>query len=80
MERKNFMLSGPIRVNSGFRCPEVNEGVGGVGASKHLSGEAMDIHMRRGREKWVMRERARALLGRMPGDEAHPLRPRPDTQ
>ena len=38
------------------------------------------LHMRRGREKWVMRERARALLGRMPGDEAHPLRPRPDTQ
>ncbi len=36
---------GPIRVNSGFRCPEVNEGVGGVGASKHLTGEAMDIHL-----------------------------------
>ena len=27
-----------------------------------------------------LRERVRALLGRMPGDEAHPLRPRPDTQ
>lgn len=36
---------GPIRVNSAFRCPKVNEGVGGVGGSKHLSGEAMDIHL-----------------------------------
>lgn len=36
---------GPIRVNSGFRCPAVNEGVHGVGNSKHLSGEAMDIHI-----------------------------------
>ena len=36
---------GPIRVNSGFRCPEVNEGVGGVGRSKHLTGEAMDIYL-----------------------------------
>ena len=36
---------GPIMVNSGFRCPEVNEGVGGVGNSKHLSGEAMDIRL-----------------------------------
>jgi hypothetical protein len=36
---------GPIRVNSGFRCPEVNEGVGGVGNSRHLRGEAMDIYL-----------------------------------
>ena len=34
---------GPIRVNSGFRCQAVNEGVHGVGNSKHLMGEAMDI-------------------------------------
>ena len=38
-------MFGPIQVNSGFRCPEVNEGVHGVGNSKHLSGEAMDIHL-----------------------------------
>ena len=36
---------GPIRVNSGFRCPAVNEGVHGVGNSKHLTGEAMDIYL-----------------------------------
>ena len=38
-------MFGPIRVNSAFRCPQVNEGVHGVGNSKHLSGEAMDIHI-----------------------------------
>lgn len=36
---------GPIRVNSAFRNQEVNEGVHGVGNSKHLSGEAMDIRI-----------------------------------
>ena len=36
---------GPIQVTSGFRCTEVNEGVHGVGNSKHLTGEAMDIHL-----------------------------------
>lgn len=36
---------GPIRINSAFRSPVVNEGVGGVGSSKHLSGEAVDIYL-----------------------------------
>ena len=36
---------GPIRINSAFRSPMVNEGVGGVGCSKHLSGEAVDIYL-----------------------------------
>jgi hypothetical protein len=36
---------GPIRINSGFRSERVNEGVHGVGQSKHLSGEAADIHL-----------------------------------
>ena len=47
---------GPIRVNSGFRCPRVNEGVGGVGNSKHPSGEAMDIYIpnrERGKEYYL---------------------------
>lgn len=30
-------------VNSGYRCPELNEAVGGVPASQHLRGEAADI-------------------------------------
>lgn len=37
---------GPIHVNSGFRCERVNTGVHGVGASRHLSGEAMDIRVK----------------------------------
>lgn len=36
---------GPIIINSGFRSPLVNEGVHGVGASRHLSGEAADIRL-----------------------------------
>lgn len=36
---------GPIRINSAFRSPLVNEGVGGVGNSKHLLGEAVDIYL-----------------------------------
>jgi len=36
---------GPIVINSAFRSERVNEGVHGVGASKHLSGEAVDIHL-----------------------------------
>jgi hypothetical protein len=36
---------GPIIINSAFRSEEVNTGVHGVGASKHLSGEAVDIHL-----------------------------------
>lgn len=36
---------GPIHVNSGFRSEAVNTGVHGVGGSKHLTGEAMDIRI-----------------------------------
>ena len=35
----------PIHVNSGYRCPELNEAVHGVGDSQHLYGEAADIHL-----------------------------------
>lgn len=30
-------------VNSGYRCPELNEIVGGVSTSQHMKGEAADI-------------------------------------
>jgi hypothetical protein len=36
---------GPIHVNSGFRNETVNTGIHGVGGSKHLTGEAMDIRI-----------------------------------
>ena len=34
---------GPIRVNSGYRCPQLNEAVGGTPTSQHQRGEAADI-------------------------------------
>jgi hypothetical protein len=34
---------GPIRVNSGYRCPELNKAVGGTPTSQHQLGEAADI-------------------------------------
>jgi uncharacterized protein YcbK (DUF882 family) len=33
----------PIRVNSGFRSPEVNKKIGGAKRSQHMKGEAADI-------------------------------------
>ena len=36
---------GPIRITSGYRCPELNSAVGGVKNSQHLRGEAADIHL-----------------------------------
>nr|DAM78247.1 MAG TPA: peptidase [Caudoviricetes sp.] len=37
-------LQKPLVVNSGYRCPELNELVGGKPTSQHLKGEAADIH------------------------------------
>lgn len=34
---------GPITVNSGYRCPRLNNAVGGVPTSQHMRGEAADI-------------------------------------
>ena len=36
---------GRLIVTSGYRCARLNEAVGGVPASQHLSGEAADLHM-----------------------------------
>lgn len=33
-----------IRVNSGYRCPELNKAVGGVDTSAHMEGWAVDIY------------------------------------
>ena len=33
----------PIRITSGYRCPLLNEAVGGVGNSQHQRGEAADL-------------------------------------
>ena len=34
---------GPLIINSGFRCPELNEAVGGVPTSQHVKGQAADV-------------------------------------
>lgn len=36
----------PIRVNSGYRSPQVNRAVGGSPSSQHIRGEAADITCR----------------------------------
>lgn len=37
------VLGGYIRINSGYRCEDVNKAVGGVYNSSHLKGQAADI-------------------------------------
>jgi len=36
-------VSGPIKINSFFRCPELNKAIGGAKKSQHMKGQAMDI-------------------------------------
>ena len=36
-------VGGPIKVNSFFRCPELNTAIGGSSKSQHCKGQAMDI-------------------------------------
>lgn len=33
----------PLKINSGYRCPELNAKVGGVPTSQHCKGEAADV-------------------------------------
>ena len=33
----------PLKINSGYRCEELNNAVGGVATSQHVKGEAADI-------------------------------------
>ncbi len=34
---------GPLFINSGFRCQELNEAVGGAPTSQHVKGQAADV-------------------------------------
>lgn len=33
----------PLRVTSGYRCPQLNKAVGGVPRSQHMLGQAADV-------------------------------------
>ena len=35
----------PIKVTSGYRCPKLNDLVGGVKTSRHLTGQAADLRV-----------------------------------
>ena len=37
---------GPLLINSGYRSEELNEAVHGLGLSQHLTGCAVDIHLK----------------------------------
>ena len=43
LEPARRSLGAPIKVNSGYRCKALNNAVGGVARSYHLSGRAADI-------------------------------------
>ena len=36
-------VGGPIKINSFYRCPELNTAIGGSTTSQHCKGQAMDI-------------------------------------
>ena len=36
-------VGGPIKINSMFRCEELNEAIGGSSRSQHMEGRAMDL-------------------------------------
>nr|DAM80512.1 MAG TPA: peptidase [Caudoviricetes sp.] len=38
-----YRVGHPLRINSGYRCHELNRAVGGVATSQHVKGEAADI-------------------------------------
>jgi hypothetical protein len=46
LEPLRTLLGKPIKVDSGFRCAELNTAVGGVKDSQHSRGEAADIQVK----------------------------------
>ena len=43
-EPLRIYVGGPIKINSFFRCPELNKAIGGSGKSQHCHGQAIDIY------------------------------------
>jgi zinc D-Ala-D-Ala carboxypeptidase len=42
-ERIRAFLGAPMQITSGYRCPELNQAVGGERDSQHMKGEAVDF-------------------------------------
>lgn len=43
LEQLRTFLNKPIKINSGYRSPEVNKAIGGSSNSQHCKGQAADI-------------------------------------
>ncbi|MGN6518674.1 MAG: D-Ala-D-Ala carboxypeptidase family metallohydrolase [Dokdonella sp.] len=43
LEQVRALLGAPLHIDSGYRCPALNQAVGGVANSAHLSGFAADF-------------------------------------
>jgi uncharacterized protein YcbK (DUF882 family) len=46
LNRLRIIINRPIYINSGYRCKEENQRVGGVPGSYHLLGMAVDIQVK----------------------------------
>jgi uncharacterized protein YcbK (DUF882 family) len=53
------MYNAPLRINSGYRFPELNKAVGGVPTSQHTKGEAADVHVADPRRMFNMIKRSK---------------------
>lgn len=51
-------VGGPVRLNSGCRCEQHNQAVGGVQHSAHTQGEAADIQVEGGRYRYIIQHAA----------------------
>ena len=45
LEELRLRAGGPIRINSGYRSPQLNKKIGGAAKSNHLTGCAVDIRV-----------------------------------
>lgn len=49
--KENKLGNAAIRINSGYRCPELNKKLGGVSTSAHITGNAADCYPMNGKIK-----------------------------
>ena len=43
LEPLRVAMNEPVPISSGFRCPRLNDAVGGVSTSQHMKGQAADL-------------------------------------